>query len=277
MKKILFIVLAVVFYMGCDEIGPNINLTDEIVVGSGNPSGEVKRVVVEEFTGVRCVNCPAGSDKIKDLLNNHGDNLIAISYHAGFFANPYPESQYDFRTPEGTNIEANIIGPVSGYPAASVNRKLFANELELPVGLNKWAGYINQELQLVPKLTIDIASTYDDGNRELVASVDMNFLSTVTESLKLTILITEDGVEDTQLTPSGKQNNYVHKHIFRTTLTNSAGDPITDPTTANATITKGYNYTLPSEWNADNCHVIAFVHPVGVSKDILQANQVDLK
>ncbi len=276
MKKILILLLTVVFYFGCEEIGPNINLTDEVVGGGGNPTGETKRVIIEEFTGVRCVQCPAGSAKITELLGIHGDNLIAVSYHTGFFSNPYNESQYDFRTPEGTNIEGNILGPVSGYPAASVNRKLFPNELELPVGLNKWAGYISQELQLIPKLTLDITNNYDDANRNLEVTVDMNFLSTVTDQLKITVMLTEDGVLDTQLTPGGKQNDYEHKYIFRTTFTGSAGDNMSEATTAGANITKTYNYTIPAEWNADKCKVIAFVHPVGSTLDVLQANQADV-
>lgn len=257
-----------------DELGPNIDL---INTNTGGPTtGAVKRVLIEEFTGVRCVNCPEGSDKIKDLLAIHDTNLVAISIHAGFFAEPYPENQYDFQTTAGTQLEANLLGPVSGYPAATINRKLFDNEFELPVTLNKWAGYINQELQEPAKLTLDITPTYTPTSRNVNARIVLKFLETITAPIHISVLLTEDGVQDAQLTPSGIQMDYTHNHIFRKALTNYNGDRIIDATVQDEELVFNYSTLLPREWVVANCHIIAFVSQIGGDLKVLQVNEVNI-
>ena len=137
MKKLLLICCAfALFSLGCDEISPKINpivdqgdcpLVDESVV-----SGQERQVLIEEFTGVRCVNCPAGSQAIEDLLAIPGERLVAISIHAsGPFSPPYPESLYDFQTPDGENL-LNFLGIPLGFPTAVVNRHQFAGEGKSP-------------------------------------------------------------------------------------------------------------------------------------------------
>jgi len=56
---------------------PSVNNTNPV-----DTTGEVLRhVLVEEFTGVQCVNCPQGSQLIENLINTHGERLIAVSIH----------------------------------------------------------------------------------------------------------------------------------------------------------------------------------------------------
>lgn len=273
MKKlsVLFIFFAVLMF-GCEEIVPPIDT--EI-----RPTG--RRVLIEEFTGVQCVNCPIGSKKIEELLanNSYGDFIIPISIHSGSFSEPYPQSLYDFRTTEGTNLESNLLGPVQGFPAATVNRRFFDNETELPVTLNKWTGYIVQELLEEPKLEITINNTYDTASRNLAIEVELDFIETVTEPLGVSIMILEDDIVDYQLTPDtdvysdGKNPYYKHKHVLRTMLTDYTGDAISiAKTKEGSSSTFNYSFTLPAEWQSEKCEVVAFVSQKGQTLDVLQAN-----
>src|ERR1700741_1300369 len=90
----------------------------------GPPELGDRKVLIEEFTGVRCVNCPDGSAEIENLLSLYGGNLVAVSIHSGFFSDPYPDNLYDFRTPEGDQL-LNYLGQPLGYPTAVIDRKLF--------------------------------------------------------------------------------------------------------------------------------------------------------
>lgn len=272
MKKssILFVFFAVLMF-GCEEIVPPIDL-EFTYTG--------RRVIVEEFTGVQCVNCPEGSKRLEELSDLHGEFVIPISIHAGSFSDPYPQSLYDFTTTEGDNLEGSLLGPVQGFPAATVNRRFFDNEAELPLTKNKWAGYITQELIQQPKLEVTINNSYDTTSRDLSIAVDLDFSETVTESVGISIMILEDGVEDYQLTPDksvysdGKNPYYVHKHILRTMLTDYTGDAIsTSQTKAGASSTFNYSFTMPVEWKASKCEVVAFVSYKGQRLDVLQANK----
>ena len=267
MKHLVLLIL-VLFFAACDEIGPVINTNPTV-----NPTTVEKRVIVEEFTGVTCVNCPEGSAKIEDLLAIHGDKLVAISIHTGFFASPYSDSNYDFRTPEGAELDS-YLGPVSGYPAATVNRIVFDGEQERPLSLNKWAGYIAQELALAPKVGIEIAQTYTASNRNLSIDVDIEVLETITDATRLTVMITENDITDVQLTPGGKDYDYKHKHVLRDVLTNGTGNAITETMDAGAMITESFDITLPNDWVAEKCTVVAFVSLAGGDLNVLNVNEV---
>ena len=98
MKKLIsFLLLALLITSACEEIQPVIDCLS--CEDDGPPiviDPQDRKVLIEEFTGVRCVNCPAGSAEIQNLLSVYGEQLIAISIHAGFYANPYPENQYPY-------------------------------------------------------------------------------------------------------------------------------------------------------------------------------------
>lgn len=275
MKNIIYSLFAICYLLlnNCTEIPPDINPIDP------NPgSGNVQRsVLVEEYTGVRCVNCPAGSEALQALSNIYGDRLAIISLHAGFFAPPYAESKYDFRTPDGDNL-LNYLGSPLGYPAAVVDRRLFDGEARLQLGQSQWAGYIAQEIAEVPKVKIELQQNYNDTNRQLDLTVNLQILESLEDKdVRLSVALTEDDIEDVQLTPTGKQADYKHKHVLRAMLSNFDGNPLSESLTSNIKVARNFTYTLPAEWNADHCKLIAFVHLGGDKKDILQVAQVKLK
>lgn len=120
MKKFILSFFLLSFLLSaCEEIPPTLNPVDPNPGGGG---AMPRKVLIEEFSGVKCVNCPAGSEAIENLIKIYGDQLIAISIHAGFFAPPYAESKYDFRSADGTNL-LSYLGEPLGYPTAVVNRK----------------------------------------------------------------------------------------------------------------------------------------------------------
>lgn len=272
MKKLIILFLAAcsLWLLSCEEIPPVLNPVDP------NPgSGEVQRsVLVEEYTGVRCVNCPAGSEALQALINVYGDRLAVVSFHAGFFAPPYAESKYDFRTPDGNNL-LNFLGSPLGYPAAVVNRRLFEGEPRLQLGQSQWPGYIAQEIAIAPKIKIDLQRNYNDVNRQIDLSVNLQILENLDATdVRLSVALTEDDIEDVQLTPAGKQADYKHKHVLRAMLSNFDGNPLTESLTVGSKIAKSFSYTLPAEWRADKCKLIVFVHVGGDKKDVLQVAQV---
>jgi hypothetical protein len=84
----LLFVIAAFFNTGCEEIPPTVTPfmgeTPDTVV---DVTSQQRQVLIEEFTGVRCVQCPAGAAEIETLLALHGDQLVAVAIHAGdFFA-----------------------------------------------------------------------------------------------------------------------------------------------------------------------------------------------
>ncbi|MBK7873121.1 MAG: Omp28-related outer membrane protein [Saprospiraceae bacterium] len=236
MKKLLTLFLAAcsLWLLSCEEIPPIISPIDP------NPGGgEVQRsILVEEYTGVRCVNCPAGSEALQALINIYGERLVVVSFHAGFFAPPYPESKFDLRTPDGDNL-LNFLGSPLGYPAAVVNRRLFDGEPRLQLGQSQWPGYIAQEIAIAPKVKIELQRNYNDANRQLTLNVNLEVLENLDATdVRLSVALTEDDIEDVQLTPAGKQTDYKHKHVLRDMLSNFDGNPLTESLNVSAKLPK---------------------------------------
>jgi hypothetical protein len=278
-RFVLFFLIATFTFTACEEIGPEINPAmgeidnpDTLI----NVDAQKRQVLIEEFTGVRCVQCPGGAAIIEDLLAIHGDQLVAVALHAGEWAPPFNESLYDFRTQDGDQV-LNFLGEPIGYPSAVVNRKLFDGEFDLQLGKNQWAGFIALEAAEEPKVKIALQIEYDGTGRTLDADVTLFVQENILEpDVRLSVLITEDDIIDMQETPEGKKSDYKHKHVLRDYLSNYAGDPITSPMVAGAEINESFSIELKEDWVVDNINVVAFVHVAGASKEVLQAAEVQL-
>lgn len=280
MKKYIFLLLFFgLSFSACDENMPVIDCLSCDDEQNPPPPPESKRVLIEEFTGVRCINCPAGSIELENLLSQFGESLVAVSIHAEFFANPYSESNYDFRTDEGEEI-INFLGLPEAYPSAVIDRKQFSGESDLQlVGQASWPGRISQQVDEMAKISLVVENEYNSTSRDLSVNVVGQVQENVNEEVRLTIMITESGIVDAQLTPDSSPDldlNYVHKHVLRNTLTAFDGDVLASSLVAGAGFDKTYTYTLPEAWDATKCTVIAFVHLAESSKEVLQTTEVSL-
>lgn len=270
------LVLVMVFLGACSEIPPEVN---PIVDNPGNPgsggavANQQRQVLIEEFTGVRCVNCPAGAAAIKTLQSLHGQRIVVLSIHAGFFSKPYAESRYDFRTPAGDRL-LELLGSPLGYPSAVIDRKLFEGENDLQLGQGLWPGLVNKQLSEKTALRIDIQPAYNESSRRLTVDVTLFVDQEVREEdIRLSVALTEDGIMDVQLAAEGKVEDYRHDHVLRAMITNTDGNLMREAFTPEAVISKRFELVLEDGWQAENCHVVAFAHLGGKAKNVLQAHE----
>lgn len=274
-KKITLFAFIFLAFAACQEVMPDIeppsvnnttppvDTTDEVV----------RHVLIEEFTGVQCVNCPQGAQLIENLVNTHGERLITVSIHAGFFADPLPQSTYDLSTDIGEQLDA-LIGPVEAYPSAAINRNAFGTSGKIHFSPS-WAGFVQQELDIPPQVGVQIANSFNENNGELTTNITVNFLETLSGDLSLSVMITENDIVDTQLDTSGLVEDYTHKHVLRAMLTNVAGNPI--PTQGVETsLEESFTFNIPTEWNVNNCSVVAFVHRTAPDLEVLQVSEKKL-
>lgn len=268
---ILSLFLAFTFF-ACEEIPPVIT-----PLQPGGPTLNVKRrILIEEFTGVRCVNCPAGTVEVLNLRELYKDQLISVGIHAGSFAPPYPDSKYDFRTTEGDGI-LNLLGKPLGYPSAVVNRKLYDGEFDLQLGRSQWAGFIAQELAVAPLVELKLSKNYNAATRVLKVTIDTEIVQTLPqEDIRLSVMVAEDQVVDVQLTPDGKKSDYLHHYNLRDMLTPFDGDLIGAELKSSKKSSRTYTFTLPTNWVDSNCSIIAFAHLGGGKLDVLQVNELKI-
>jgi hypothetical protein len=267
LKLLLGALAIILFWSSCEE---EPIIIPELKVGE-------RKVVVEELTGVRCPNCPDGTQELVALGNQFGENLIVVGIHAApGYDNPYPENLYDFRTTAGTEM-ANFIGQASFFPTASINRRLVPPETEVYLGRAAWAGIISEELAEDPQIGVFIDPTFDPATRKLEVKVNLTPGEDLTGEHRITVLITQDSIVDYQKVGPVKQSDYIHRHVLRDVITQATGDVISDALTGGSLIQKLYSYTLPEEWDEHHCSVVAFVHHgTDPDKRILQADEKHL-
>lgn len=266
MKKILIASFALMTFFSCDE--------QKRVITPFVPEGN-KIVLLEEFTGKGCTNCPKGSREIENLLTQLPNNLVAVSIHAGFFANPefFPLGLYDLRTEDGEFLY-NYIGAPLGYPSGSVNRTPVNGDIQL--SLNQWASAITQHLQEEPVVDISVTSGYDVDTRVLTIQTSAIGKENVTGDIRLSVMLTESGIVDAQddFEAGGIVNDYVHRHVLRDMLTPAAGESVATNMSIGQIVNRTYTMTIPDTWSPAHMEVIAFVSQVnGNSFPILQAVQ----
>ena len=255
MKKLLFLSVFALTVDACTEIAP-------IVPALGD-----RKVLVEEFTGVRCVNCPAGASELDNLRGIYGDRLVVVSIHTGDFAPPFSDSKFDFRTPEGDALEKKLGAPL-GYPTAVINRKKFTGQTGLQVGRSLWAGLISAETKEASAVSFSLEKTYSSMTRQFQMTIKA--VENVKDALKNVVfsaIITEDNIIDTQETPTGKRSDYKHRHVFRS----FAADEIAINPTGIAQVNYTFNGTLKQNWLAENCSVVLILSQKnGTTRDVLQ-------
>jgi hypothetical protein len=266
MKYKLFLpLLAAAALNACKEVPVTI---PELSVGD-------RKVLAEELTGVRCPNCPDGTATLVSLSDQLGDNLVIVSVHAApGYDVPYPESKYDFRTADGTAM-ANFIGTASFFPTASINRRLVPPETEPYLPRSIWAGIISEEIAKPPVVGLFMNTEFDQPSRKLNVEVTIAPEATLFGEHRLTVLITQDSIQDYQKKGLEKLPDYYHRHVLRDILSQPTGDVIEEALTPSAAVIKTYSFTLPADWEARHCNVVAFVHHgTSPDKEVLQVEEV---
>ena len=160
MKKYITLLSVILIITSCDvEEGPFINDYNSYV----NPD---KKVLIEDFTGHRCPNCPAAAVELVALQEFYGDNIIGIAVHPNsVFSKPNPITTtsytYDFRTQFGDDIDNIFDITTIGLPRGMVNRIGFDTEHQL--GKDEWAAVVQSELDKHPIFGITLISDVSEG------------------------------------------------------------------------------------------------------------------
>ena len=227
---------------------------------------------------MQCVNCPAGDAVIQQLLAQYPTQLVAVAIHAGYLTYPFGFSQYDFRTVEAQSLYEQPAMSEGAVPAAAIDRVLFDGQSTVSLLFpTAWSGRIATQLEKTTPVNVYMAQQYNPANRQLDVYVQLRYTEAVTDENRLHLYLLESGMVDPQNIPPGETIDtvYVHRHVLRDMITPLEGVELTDETTAGRVIVKHFSYTLPQNFNADNCSLIAFVQEK-TNGTILQGAEVDL-
>lgn len=246
MKKILYALMAVFGLMACDNIAED----DRLIYV---PLPEVNRsVLIEDFTGQRCVNCPTAADEIHSLQQEYGEDVvIAVGIHGGPMAvYPNPERGIVGLATE-TGEKYNEYWKVEQWPMGMVNRGGVC-------AFTEWKARVREELQKKAPVTMVVFNTLPDDDGKTLIGVDIWGVRGNTTG-KLQIWIVEDNIKAIQLMPNGSANqDYIHQHVFRAAVNGEWGEDIS--VNEGSSINMEANFVLPADWKRENLSIVAFVY-----------------
>lgn len=249
-------------------------------------TGHIKRVLLEDYTGHTCPNCPTAGKIAAELKEQYPDQLVVMAVHAGWFARTYPESgvpelyNYDFRTAAGTEWDAYFGNGNAGNPNGLVNRLKVNGKYVLRP--NEWSGVITTALAEEPKLDLQVIVDYDPSDRKICVHTKTWFLQPLDLNLKLEAVVIEDSIiaaqknNDPNIGTVGDIEDYVHMHVMRGALNGTWGSTIATSGTANPeTLVKTIQSVLPESCNAEHCHIVVFVSDAD-TREVLQVAEAEL-
>lgn len=247
-------------FISCDKIDPP--YTTENLNQDPEEEVVIRNVLLEEFTGHQCPNCPEGISTSQTLKDFYGDRLIIVSIHAGFFAKPSGSTfQYDFRTDMGEELNAYF--GVERNPMGMVNRKQYEESLLL--GHTAWGSAITEFTDYDPLFQISISNQKSDDQNNFEVDVTVRALQSIDNIYHLVVLITEDKIVKPQKTNNpniegGVIMDFEHNHVLRKSITNIWGDDLKESSMeVNEQLTESYNISLDDDWNPANCHIVAYI------------------
>lgn len=234
------------------------------------PAEVGRAILIEDFTGQRCVNCPTGTEIINGIVETYGeDNVIAVGIHSGPLGFAGNSKTPGLMTDTGNEYYTRWDKENKmGQPWVVFNRKTSPDS-----HYNNWAAMVGTIISEKANLSVKIDNAYDAATRTLTTTVGA-FGTNGTVNGKLQVWIVEDGVKALQMMPDGKPNKeYMHNHVFRAAVNGTWGEDVT--VKEGETTTKQYSYVLPETWNADNIAVVAFVYNDGGVENVAKKHLVE--
>ena len=217
MKRYISFLYLIFIITSCDvEEGPFITDYNSYV----NPD---KKVLIEDFTGHTCPNCPDAARELEAIHAIYGDQIIGMALHVSkAFARPFPfnqapKFQYDFRTYWGDDWDAFFGISDIGLPRGMVNRTSYPDGHKL--GKDEWAVAVALEL----KKDIDFKISIVANNTSI--SVTTKVENNVNNSYNIVVCLTESNIKNWQKDGQIEVEDYEHNHVLRSVIIDESLSP----------------------------------------------------
>ncbi len=248
---------------------------------------EGRRIVVEDYTGIACGNCPQAGRKLIEYIATQGDTFIPIAVQAGgdLLAVPDAKHPIDLRT-DASYDYYSAITLKTGIPFLLVNFKSdhgFAQEGNFAAKcdslINSSQFHTDNKIKLNVTCSLDLESGY------LEVLSDCEFLQDGSGQIDILVYLLESNIKAPQTDykdpdllsdpdfPTNK--NFIHDHVLRNSLPSAWGEILVNGSyTTGQIINSSIETQVPlDDFDATKCDVVVMAMDAS-TKEIIQANIV---
>lgn len=216
-----------------------------------------RRVLIEDYTGQKCANCPDASENIHALQQVYGNLLVPVAIQSDYMGIMEPEG---LANELGNTYFNSLNFTPKVKPAVQVSR-FYGDVLTSNTDVNF---YVENVIPIPTPLDVRLKATQQSGSG---TTVDIDVKVICTDSLltdavsgKLQVWITEDSIVALQDYLNGQHfTDYVHNHVLRATVNGDWGEAVS---VSGWSDTKEFHYTatLKAGWKPENIVIVAFVY-----------------
>ena len=216
-----------------------------------------KYVLVEEFTGERCGNCPRAAQALHELITdeNYAGKIIPVTHHSGFYEDwltTEADTEYTwFYNSNGTFAPAMMYDRYAFFLSDGTKGN------PTPVGLvpdkDFIKEHIDKRLESFSHVTFDMTGEYDNKvtvTIKIKGERDKRFSKT---DERITVFLLEDNIKAKQ--QNGAGDDYMHNYVLR--AWNSIWGSVIEWN--ENTFEYECQLILDPYWIKKNLHVTAFV------------------
>ena len=226
-----------------------------------------RNVLLEDYTGHKCVYCPAAADIGAGIESANPGRVFVASIHTspggtGPFQETDASYPYDF-----TNAQGILYGTTfqNGFgfdanPKGTVARKTFNGTMFQ--GANNWINATQQTLTANElKTNLQAAINYYPSTRGIFLHAEIDTMSMASQDVAIVVYLIEESFISKQKFPSGVvQDDYHHHNVHRGSIDGRAfGRSLaTEDLNTNGKFYLNYSYKLPAQYDPANCHLLVY-------------------
>lgn len=251
LKNIIYTTLGCLLLVtSCDDIAESDRRIEVQTVASQ------RAVLIEEFCGQLCINCPDGAEELEKIQKGYGaDSVIIVSIHSGVSQNlAVPTS----------NTKA--VGLATDYGEALYQKNGVSAEPSIIVDRNSgvlqnrstWATAVGTALHQSSSVSLKATSAYSSANDSLIITIHAKSIADISGTLQ--VWLTEDNIIAIQKLSNGYDYNHVFNHVFRACV-NGDGSSISlkGSDKDGKTLVFRTKIDTAAKWKAANMSVVAFI------------------
>ncbi len=285
MKKIIYIfaIILPLIWVSCDTIEEE----ERLVYPKGQTKettpitkvDTIQKVLLEDYTGWKCVNCPRAAVKATEMISKYSEQLVVMAVHATAFANPSTgNNNLDFKTEYGEKWAIDF--GCTSLPTGIINRKKIGGVYT--IGDANWDNQIQNTINSQDHImNINLGAEYRSDDNQILVSTENIFLKDYNSSMLINVVVLESGIigvqynTDPNYGTTPKINDFEFNHVLRKNALIDYSLSLNG--VAKETIIKK-NYLIdvdPDIQDISKCTVVVFVTDAQ-TKEVIQVNEIHL-
>ena len=229
-----------------------------------------RRVLIEDYTGQKCANCPDATENIHQLQQIYGSLLVPVAIQSDYMG--ISDKDGGLANELGNTYFNSLDFTPKVKPAVQVSRYYG----EVLTSNTDVTFFVENVVPIPTPLDVRVKARLHAGDASK-ADIDVKVICTDGQanlSGKLQVWITEDSIVAPQDYLNGQHiKDYVHNHVLRATANGTWGEEVSVSGLAD---TREFHYTadLSSAWKPEHLAIVAFVYN---SDEVLQVAKAKVK